>query len=257
MANRTPRELWGKLFNFAGDGIVHLELFEEFLSLMAGPTQLELVAAYLLLRGTHAARPSVTTLPEGAEYYETDTGSRFKAVAGAWVADSEAGSGSPSVLTLVSAVTVTTATDTITFSGLDGDADGQYQIIARITNDAASAVAYTLRPNNTTSDQRGKNNFFTTVTDGANSTTLMNFADIEAGFSADIDLRFNPATGAPRTGYDHTVGAWTSSGLQTIGFQYFFVWDEDTTNITSIILHANDAVGFGVGSKIKLYKLTE
>lgn len=84
---RTPRSEWGALFNFAGGGLVHMELFDANGPTMAGQTLLEWIAAQLLQRGTHTARPAAATVAEGTEYYETDTGNRFKAVASAWVND--------------------------------------------------------------------------------------------------------------------------------------------------------------------------
>jgi hypothetical protein len=87
MANRTPVNQWGELFNFSGKGILHMEIFLEFGGAMAGQTLLEWIAAQLLQRGTAAARPSAATVPEGAEYYASDTNIRYKAVAGAWVND--------------------------------------------------------------------------------------------------------------------------------------------------------------------------
>lgn len=75
-----------------------MELFAFVGEIMAGQTLLEWIATQLLQRGTHAARPAATSVPEGTEYYETDIGARFKAVAGAWVDDGTSGSGGGGVV---------------------------------------------------------------------------------------------------------------------------------------------------------------
>lgn len=106
MAHRTPPEEWGTLFNFAGGGLIHQEIFALLSTIMAGQTFLEWFAASVLLRGTFAARPAATAVPEGTEYYASDTTARYKAVAGAWLDD--AGTGAAQILTLYT-VTLTDA----------------------------------------------------------------------------------------------------------------------------------------------------
>lgn len=106
---RTPRSQWGALFNFAGSGIVHMEHFLEEIISMPGQTLLEWIAAQLLQRGTHTARPAAAAVPEGTEYYESDTKLRFKAASGAWVDDGNGNGGGGSSPLLVATTTMTNA----------------------------------------------------------------------------------------------------------------------------------------------------
>lgn len=84
MANRTPVSEWGRLFNFAGGGLVHMELFP-FEEIMAqGPTWLELIAANLLQWGLNSAKPTATDVANGTYYYATDTAKLWQSRSGSW-----------------------------------------------------------------------------------------------------------------------------------------------------------------------------
>lgn len=81
---RTPVSEWGRLFNFAGGGLIHLELFPVFAMSANNPTLFESIAAYLTLSGTIAARPSAANVPLNALYFATDTGNAYLNIAGTW-----------------------------------------------------------------------------------------------------------------------------------------------------------------------------
>lgn len=83
---RTPPAEWGNLFNFAGGGLIHIELFSFTLIMAQGPTWLELIAENLLQYGTAAARPAANTVPDGAYYYSTDTNVLSQSRSGSWSA---------------------------------------------------------------------------------------------------------------------------------------------------------------------------
>lgn len=98
--------MWAALFNFAGGGLVHMNLFEIGETSMAGPTLLEWIAGTILLSGTAAARPAATAVPIGTEYYATDTAARWKSDGSTWIANS--GSAGAAVIAAAS-VTLTNA----------------------------------------------------------------------------------------------------------------------------------------------------
>lgn len=81
---RTPLSQWGALFNFAGAGIVHQELFDLLTIMAQGPTWLELIAEHLLQWGTIAARPTATEVPDNAYYFATDTSVLYQSRSGSW-----------------------------------------------------------------------------------------------------------------------------------------------------------------------------
>lgn len=85
MANRTPQSEWGRLFNFAGGGLVHLELFEVIALSTLNPTLFESIAKLLYPYGTHALRPTAADVPVNSVYFETDTTNLFQNQAGTWV----------------------------------------------------------------------------------------------------------------------------------------------------------------------------
>jgi len=90
---RTPPSQWGALFNFAGGGLIHQELFALIIVSTENPTLFEAIAHYLLPYGVHADRPTATDTPEGALFLETDTQEIYQNEAGAWVLVANVGSG--------------------------------------------------------------------------------------------------------------------------------------------------------------------
>jgi len=84
---RTPKGDWATLFDFAGGGLIHIELFAALVTAMPGSSFLELIAEKILLRGTHANRPGVDEVPIASEYWATDTGARWKSDGTSWLAD--------------------------------------------------------------------------------------------------------------------------------------------------------------------------
>jgi hypothetical protein len=97
MPNRTPERDWGRLFNFAGGGIVHNELFALFLMSQLNPSLFEAIAAYLFPYGTHSARPTASNTPLQSFYYETDTEELYQNQSNAWVQVASIGGGGSGV----------------------------------------------------------------------------------------------------------------------------------------------------------------
>lgn len=96
MANRTPPSQWGNLFNFAGGGLVHNELFALLIVSILNPTLFEAIAHYILPFGPIADRPAIADVPEGSLYFPTDETKIYQAQEGSWeeVGGSEEGGGS-------------------------------------------------------------------------------------------------------------------------------------------------------------------
>jgi hypothetical protein len=80
MSPRTPTDQYGALFNFAGGGRLHMEIFAE-----EPPMAYTAYLLGLLLRGTHSERPAASAVQEGCVYAETDTGSGFQSDQTSWL----------------------------------------------------------------------------------------------------------------------------------------------------------------------------
>src|SRR5262245_9977265 len=93
MPHRTTPAQWAQLFNFAGGGLVHMELFPLLLMSSLNPTLFEAISAYLMAYGTHALRPAAADAPLNAIYFETDTTDLFQNQAGTWVQIASIGGG--------------------------------------------------------------------------------------------------------------------------------------------------------------------
>lgn len=85
MANRTPPSEWGILFNFAGGGLVHMNLFPIVPMSADCCTALSTVFALFLRRGSRAAQPTTADVPDQCLYYVTDELLTEQAVSGTWV----------------------------------------------------------------------------------------------------------------------------------------------------------------------------
>lgn len=143
--------------------------------------------------------------------------------------------------------------DTLTFDGLDGDADGVY-VIEAVFIAANSATAAFINPNGLKTNQSGASIFLdstpgqnlqTELPFWASSATVANFAGTGQLFA--------------RTG---RVRSWNFQGEAASGGAYWLVagvgrWTDTAANITSLVIDTNVANGIGIGSEFRLYKLTE
>lgn len=322
---RTPQSDWGVLFNFAGAGIVHMELFEVLLMSLNNPTLFESITAVILLHGTHALRPTAANAPLNALYIESDTGEGYQNQAGTWVlvftagaaagvaslvataplsADAATGDvtlthddtavtpatygdathvaqitvdqqghitaaaeveitggggGGPG-WTLVEKKLITTASQDETFSGLDGNTDQVYKLIARVKNTAGADCTFTLRPNNATTNLYSAEFFaYSSTTVSQTSTDLRIWAlNNNVWAQAEILLHASAAPNgvAAQRLYQARTAWLTPTPVGVIG-EVGGGWNETSANITSLVIHASVASGIGAGSELCLYKLAQ
>src|SRR5512135_1493819 len=74
-------------------------------------------------------------------------------------------SGTVSGLTLIERQVVTTSVTSVTFSGLNGDADGVYLLLLRLKAATASTAVISIQPNGVTTNQNSRLWFSTSTTD--------------------------------------------------------------------------------------------
>jgi len=149
-----------------------------------------------------------------------------------------------------------------TFSGLDGNTDGNYLLICDLINNHAGAANYTIRWNNVTTDQQSHLRWFSYA--GGNTSDSIGGADSTIGFSAAanttahmeimISARKNPnSINRPLSysGTGITVGGGATYSWTTGGYHNEF------TNLTSLVLFSSQSDGLGDGSEAILWKLSQ
>lgn len=164
--------------------------------------------------------------------------------------------GASSNLTLVEERIITTASQTEDFTGLDGDADGCYILEGRLVNDAGSGSNYSPRMNGSATAQNRQILSVESTSVGGGADTSGTFCGASSGavttFRAEI-----PVT---KTGYQRNMlcnAAHLSSGSLAIFLSYLTITTpSNATNITSIGIGASVADGIGVGSVIRLWKVS-
>lgn len=168
---------------------------------------------------------------------------------GAW---STPGGLSAAALELVSSQTLLADATDVTFSSLNGNNDIKYLLNIDMLKGAAGFFAYELQPNGLTTNQTSK--YFSDVTSVSSPATLQ-WAKSGSGIGATImaEIILVAKTGFIRQMYAYNVeyGGGASFYSPCGG-----TWNEDATNITSLVLHAAATDGFKAGSIFSLYKMT-
>jgi len=163
-------------------------------------------------------------------------------------------------MTLVEAKEITSNTQATTFSGLDGNVDILYMLQYYWVNGtgAAPQVNISLEPNGLSSNQTGFQFNFASggSTAAISSLQLSSFAGATgrcygtAWLWAQAD---NPgSTAVPRAfRSDWSIFTTSMSG----GLRCDSLWNDTSTNITSLVVQGNLANSLGTGSVYTLYKL--
>ena len=141
-------------------------------------------------------------------------------------------------LTLIGTpITVSTAQNDMVFTGLDGETDGQYLLIARFKNPLASSIDYTLRLNS--DDGNG-----TIIT-----LTQNQFCTI---FAFIYPKRINESvTFEPAAFFFAVEDDGTAGGVNSI-------YTTIAANVTSVSIHGSiGGNNIGIGSRAKLYKFKQ
>lgn len=150
------------------------------------------------------------------------------------------------------------AKDTVLISGLNGNSDGAYQIVADVINPATSDNI-TMRFNNVSSNVYDSRYSYAGSTSTTATTAQSAMSICPAGGSSSLNhihLDIDPKTGLNRhyAGYVSQGGASQQqiAGMLLCGG----VWRDNSTNLTSITLrYASITGGYGVGTIIRLYAL--
>lgn len=162
--------------------------------------------------------------------------------------------GAPGALTLVQTVDVTiTDAQDVTFSGLSGETDGRYLIKADIITGAGGNSLVELRPNGGSANLSYVNVYGTGAVSGSGGGATAFVAQVGSE-GAYADVEFNPRTGKARRGMSKTQA--DSGSIDAVIFSAIR-WDDDSTPITSLVLHSSVVNGIGIGSRFSLYKLAE
>jgi len=166
---------------------------------------------------------------------------------------------------LVERKVIASDTTSITFSGLDGDTDEQYMLMAHETPPVSAGADYliTLRPNGATTLQQ---TFYISSPSSSGLRFATNFLDIRwrgtyqraIGIVIDSTIWISAKSGDIRVMKAFTGGAGnnpaqsfpTGLGLEMTTSR----WRDTVANITSLDIVASTAGGIGAGSTYCLYK---
>ena len=159
-------------------------------------------------------------------------------------------------LELIETKSIGAATQEVTFSGLNGDTDGTYVLAFTIKHTAASAIEFTIEPNNTTSNQlyraHGLGDSNTIETDSGGTLLFARSASINPSYASGFFV-MNAKTGVNRTLQGLSVWNESTAGMKTR--THWAHWTDTSTNITSLDVRASAANGLGAGTVLSLYKL--
>lgn len=178
---------------------------------------------------------------------------------GATRTDCTISSGGAGALTLVESHTFTANATSFTFSGLDGDTDGQYLLIGRLIANGGTNTL-NLEPNALASNLLFSRNF-----NGGQNTDLTDWRLCDA-CSASTTIHFALTVyGSKSINSVASVRNVNGSITQVIGggsgsnfiLNVGGTWNETATNLTSLRLISNVASGIGNGSYAALYKYTQ
>lgn len=174
--------------------------------------------------------------------------------------------GSSGGLTLIEHKTITANTVSTLFSGLDGDTDGTYQLVAKINNNSGAQRLYLLRPNGLTTNQQGAMQFYAAngLSWGAfGSGAQMPLCFGNTGVSGDAVQA--DATITPRKS-SHSVNVpmyYTAKAANWDGTTFWNhisggTWTATGVNLTSLEIFTSGTVnGLGDGSEFWLYKYAQ
>lgn len=211
------------------------------------------------LRDTRTNQPAAGAGNNGFLYCVTDEGNIIeRSNASAWQAFSpgvSAGGG----LSLVENKIITSAVTSVTFSGLNGNTDGVYKLLAQIKNGANALTFYTVRPNGQTTNL---STIYHTDNGGGssnNTDTVWYLCGADALSWGEGEALLHAIQSSHSVSQNRTfqsMSGYSNGGnlqiLRTVG-----LWNESSTNITTIDVVATQTNGIGDGSVIGLYKFAQ
>ncbi len=156
---------------------------------------------------------------------------------------------------------VTGDTQDLTFSGLDGNTDEIYRIVGRIVV-SGSAEDVTLRPNGLSTNQDSLDIIESSsgITRAAPTSLSLSITtgsgEVLHTFDATLWAKNNPNSIATNRTLQSEWGTYGTTLPNRVG-QSRGLWDEDSTNITSLVIHGEAADTIRDGSTVALYKLRQ
>lgn len=163
---------------------------------------------------------------------------------------------------LIEQKTITSAVTSVTFSGLDGDADEIYLLIWQMKHPAGGvgAADMTVRPNGLTTNQTGVRVPMSTGTVSASTRTVMDLGRVGQGDGEDgvgravfMAIKSINSVARRRQMFSESV-EYLGSGPSTARWQASSTWNETSTNITSLEIVSSVASAIASGSRFSLYK---
>jgi len=154
---------------------------------------------------------------------------------------------------------LTSAATTVTISGLDGNTDKDYRLLCRFVNGYAGSTEFQLYPNNDTGnnyDREGLYGINTTAGSYKNAAfgyVFLTAADTSLGNLAMADCLIYPPTGRMRPFVISEIQTISGTTIGAVA-ESRTIWRDTSSNITSLVIKANQTNGLGVGSSIELWK---
>lgn len=162
-------------------------------------------------------------------------------------------------LILIQRQLITSGATSLTFSGLDGNADGVYKLLGRIINNNAGTSSYVMQPNSLLTNQASRSVNSANGSGTSTSLTLTGNANVPAGGVFTFEVTFwarNDPNSVAMPRFYLSRSCWFD------GSNMFFEdacgrWDETVTNITSIVINGANANSVGNGSEVSIFKFAE
>ncbi len=151
---------------------------------------------------------------------------------------------------------------TYTFSGLDGNTDGNYLFIADLINNHSGSANYSIRWNNATTNQQSHLRWFSYA--GGDSSAGIAGAISLIGFSVAVSTTCHLEIKISARKNPHSINrplSYSGTGT-TVGGGQTYSWTtggqhDEYTNLTSMVLFSDTADGLGDGSEAILWKLSQ
>lgn len=154
---------------------------------------------------------------------------------------------------------LTSATQYVTISGLSGDTDIWYLLICRIVAAGGVGRSYSLRLNNDGAAHyagQGLAAIDNAVTASrAQARNAMDIADVpNNGWRGLVHCLIHAESGHPRQSYSYSTYNVEPGADMLEGLKHFaYMWENTTSEVTSIVLCASDVDGWGADSRIELW----
>jgi hypothetical protein len=148
------------------------------------------------------------------------------------------------------------AVTSYTFSGLNGNADEEYQLIARMVNGYAGTIQFGVQPN-----ADGGANYGYQLVQGIDTasnaergvTTLMYGGTVAQSTITMGEITLNAKSGFVRTSIAKEARSITGTTVNCVTL-YGQSWNNTSDNITSLKVLSTQTGGIGIGSRLMLFK---